>query len=211
MKKKSVSFRRSRRRAAFHLHPDYWKVRAEKRYYRKAVRYGRLFAPNAQSVLDVGSNACEYINWMDWIPERVRIDPLPVGELDGVTTIQGDFMEYQPPNPFDLILCLQVLEHVKDPGAFCARLLGMGKVIVISVPYRWPPMRNSDHLHDPVDDEKLISWTGRPALARRVVSDDKGSKGRRLVAVFKGDACSRMDSLLLRWRVFRRSRRPHSP
>lgn len=186
-----------------HERLDYWQRRSDLKYYRTAVRYARLFAPRARSVLDVGSANCEYINWLDWIPSRTRLDLQPLGELEGVETIRGDFMQFDPARTFDLVLCLQVLEHLHQPEVFTRKLLAQGKVVIISVPYKWKPRPRSSHVQDPVDEEKLLSWTGRPWLKMDITKGRTTSANRRLVAAFKGDACSRLQALELRWRAMR--------
>ncbi len=186
-----------------HNRPDYWETRSDLRYYTTAIRYAQRFAPWARSVLDVGSANCEYISQLDWVPDRVRIDLQAIVPIEGVETLQGDFMSYDPGRRFDLVMCLQVLEHLENPEAFAHRLLDFGKVVIISVPYRWPPRPLSSHVQDPVDREKLLSWTGRPWLKMKIVKGRKRKSPRRLVAVFKGDACSPLRSLALRWRARR--------
>jgi hypothetical protein len=186
-----------------HHTPRYWASRSDQPYYRTAVRYARQFARGARSVLDVGSANCEYINWMDWIPERVRIDLQAIKPIEGAQTIQSDFMTYAPDRRFDLVLCLQVLEHLEEPGVFAHRLFALGRIVIISVPYRWPPRPGSSHVQDPVDEAKLLSWTGRPWLKMRVVKGRKSKSPRRLVAVFQGDACSPLRSIGLKRRAKR--------
>lgn len=186
-----------------HMRSNYWGKRSDLKYYRTAVRYARLFAPRARSVLDVGSANCEYINWLDWIPHRVRLDRQKLAPLEGVESIRGDFMEFDPERKFDVVLCLQVLEHLDDPTPFTRKLLAQGKVVVISVPYMWPYRPRSSHVQDPVDQEKFLSWTGRPWLKMDIVKGRKSGVNRRLVAVFPGDACSPLQSLELRLRALR--------
>jgi hypothetical protein len=90
-------------------------------------------------------------------------------------------MEYTPTNHFDLVLCLQVLEHVEDPAAFASKLFRTGRIVIVSVPYKWAPDRAPGHRHDPVDEEKLRQWTGREPVATRVVADGAA----RLIAVYE--------------------------
>lgn len=124
-----------------------------------------------------------------------------VPELPGIVTHRGDFMDYEPGRDFDLVLCLQVLEHLPDPAAFCRKLLRLGRVVIVSVPYRWPPDKTGDHLHDPVDRKKLRAWAGRGWIGREIVEDFKGPRGRRLIAVFIGDPCPLPRRLMLRWKT----------
>lgn len=185
-----------------HERPGYWGSRTGLKYYRTAVRYARLFAPRARSVLDVGSADCEYINRLDWVPDRVRLDRRRLTPLPGVTDVRANFMRFDPDRRFDLILCLQVLEHLDEPEPFVRKLFAQGRVVIISVPYKWPLRPDSSHVQDPVDEEKFLSWTGRPWLKMKILEGRRKNDGR-MVAAFRGDACSTAQSLELRWRAMR--------
>lgn len=157
----------------------YWDRRKNLSYYRRVVDLARRYAPEAKSVLDVGGHGCEYATWLDWIPEKVAIDLDPY-EVPGVQMVCGDFMRHEFGQHFDLVLCLQVLEHLVDPKAFGERLLATGKIVIVSVPYRWPP-KDPTHLQDPVDEDKLMSWMGY--WVDSVLATDAA---QRFVAVYRG-------------------------
>jgi hypothetical protein len=84
---------------------------------------------------------------------------------------------------FDLVFCLQVLEHLDRPGAFLRKLLRTGSVVIVSIPYNWPFDEESDHTNDPIDEAKLLGWAGRRWMKARIVEDDSRE---RLIAVFRG-------------------------
>jgi len=184
--------------------PSYWSVLSHQRYYKRTVKLAKRAAPWARSVLDVGSSNTEYIRRLDWIPHRVRIDVLPLRPLEGVTDTQADFMTYRPDRTYDLVLCLQVIEHVEDPTGFCRRLLAAGKIVIISVPYRWPAGAKDDHPHDPVDPAKLQSWTGRKPLGQEIVREFEGPMGGRLLTLYMGDRCPLHRAIRLRLKARRR-------
>jgi hypothetical protein len=98
----------------------------------------------------------------------------------GVETVVADFYDYDPDGLFDLVLCLQVLEHLPRPRPFAHKLLRIGRTVIISVPYRWPAHEHGSHLHDPVDEAKLRRWTGAEPVETSIVDDGK----QRLVAVY---------------------------
>jgi hypothetical protein len=160
----------------------YWQSRKELKYYQEVLRFARQYAPDGGSILDVGSHNCDYITWFDWFATRHKIDLRKTIEIEGVKTMQGDFMQFQSAAPYDLVLCLQVLEHLQDPAAFAQKLLGTGKILIVSVPYKWHAGQCSFHLQDPVDEEKLLQWFKIPWLEMKIVTDNKM---KRLVAVFK--------------------------
>lgn len=160
---------------------SYWQDRQQMRYYSQVLTFARQYAPSGGSVLDVGGRDCEYIAWFDWFQRKVVLDLKPPPPQPGVETVAGDFLAWQPAEPFDLVLCLQVLEHLVEPAPFCRKLLRSGRVAIISVPHLWPKGLCKYHMQDPVDEGKLLAWAGQPASEQVVVRD--GSR-ERLVAVF---------------------------
>ena len=54
---------------------------------------------------------------------------------------KADFLRWEAPHRYDLVLCSQVLEHIsaKDgsAGRFVQKLLRIGRTVIISVPYKW--------------------------------------------------------------------------
>lgn len=163
----------------------YWERRREFNYYAEAVRLARAHAPSGRSVLDVGANETEVTSELDWFERRVVLDRVYVAPRPGVETVTIDFMRYQPPATFDLVLCLQVLEHVADPAAFAKKLLATGRTVILSVPHAWPAGLVADHLHDPIDEHTLRSWTGCEPAEVSVV-EDLGKE--RLLAVYTASA-----------------------
>jgi 2-polyprenyl-3-methyl-5-hydroxy-6-metoxy-1,4-benzoquinol methylase len=167
----------------------YWEQRRQMAYYREVVRLAREFAPAAQSVLDVGPNGTPLVCELDWIGSKTVVD-LAQADIPGATCIQGDFLTYQPEQTFDLVLCLQVLEHVGPAEAFARKLLDTGAVVIISVPYCWPAGGCKPHVHDPVDRAKLLAWTGKASITDVVVRD---RRRERLIAVFEGNVQAAAD------------------
>ena len=104
----------------------YWKKRSKLMYYRYIQRIVEKLGAEAKSMIDVGSGNCPYLEWFDWIPERVSVDIGVPYSSDHVRGITGDIFQLEFPKRFDLCTCLQVLEHVPDAAAFgrrCSRRL----------------------------------------------------------------------------------------
>ena len=160
---------------------SYWRERQTMRYYAQVLAFARRYAPEGGSVIDVGGRDCEYIQWFDWFERKVVIDLKPPPASPGVETLAGDFLEFQPGVCFDLVLCLQVLEHLQEPAEFCRKLLQTGRTVIVSVPYRWPRGLCKYHVQDPVDEIKLRGWADRSPRDSAIVRD--GNR-ERLVAVF---------------------------
>jgi hypothetical protein len=161
--------------------PSYWEARRHFRYYEEVVRLARLHVPSGGRLIDVGADDTDVLQRLDWFEERVALDRHYYPPRPGIETITMDFMDYQPSSEFDLVVCLQVVEHVTEPAAFARKLLESGRTTIISVPYRWADARLKAHLHDPVDEAKLESWTGRKPISSCVVADPR----ERLIAVYQ--------------------------
>ncbi len=165
----------------------YWQSRKDLTYYQEVVDLARRYAPSGGRVIDVGSGSTEVLVALDWFEHRVSLDlhePLRRRRIERVCT---DFMDYQSSEPFDLALCLQVLEHVDAPGAFAERLFAVARTVIVSVPYRWPAGLVEAHRHDPVDDEKLHRWMRREPVEARIVKNGHD----RLVAVYRAGGAGR--------------------
>ena len=169
----------------------YWRKRSGMIYYRYIEKIVGSLGAKAASLLDVGSGNCPYLDWFDWIPERVSVDIRVPYQSAQVRGIQGDIFKLEFSKPFDLCTCLQVLEHVPDAEKFARRLLELGRVVVVSVPYKWPnaPKPTPGHIHDPVDYAKLTRWMGRKADYKIIVEEplSKSPRRRRLIAVYNSD------------------------
>jgi len=123
---------------------------------------------------------CRYLEWFDGF-ERTSVETPTNGcRLDGVRVVNADFLTWEPDRQYDLVLCLrtlQVLEHIPDPTAFARKLFECGRVVIVSVPYRWEAGACGEHIHDPVDERKLREWTGREPVECKTVD-------ARLVALY---------------------------
>ena len=120
-----------------------------------------------------------------------------------VSAVQADFLDWQPPGwpataalavesltalpppLFDLVLCSEVVEHIATPRSFVRKLLAVGDVVVLSVPYRWPSCDNTrcHHLQNQITRDKIATWAGRQPLAYDIVEEASGE--RRIICVYR--------------------------
>jgi hypothetical protein len=162
--------------------PNYWERRQHFKYYTEVQRLAKAYAPSGRQVIDVGALGADFLCRLEWFERRVALDRRAMPQRQGIETVTTDFMTYQPEGHFDLVLCLQVLEHLEEPGVFARRLLDVGRTVIISVPYKWPKEYCKYHVQDPVDEAKLESWTQREPI-ETIIVEDEGQK--RLIAVYQ--------------------------
>ena len=160
----------------------YWDTRREFGYYDEVVRLSRKHAGDGVAALDVGAHETRVLQRLDWFERRVALDAARVEPGPGVEAVVADFREFEPGGGFDLVLCLQVLEHLERPEPFARKLLATAPTAIVSVPHRWPPWTTDEHLHDPVDARKLQTWTGHDPAETAIV-EDLGME--RLIAVYR--------------------------
>jgi len=166
--------------------PDYWQSRRDAIYLQRVAKLVQSVGGSAISILDVGSNGCPYLDWFEWIPKRVSVDLQAPYSSPSVTSFKADFLAWKTDEQFDLCLCLQVLEHVPDAGAFARKLLASARHVIVSVPYLWSGSCKY-HVHDPVDDAKVAAWFEREPDVSIVVTETPtdNSKGvRRMICYF---------------------------
>jgi len=158
-------------------------------YYSYLDYIMRTVGREAQSMIDIGTASCPYLEWFDWIPERTSFDMAEPYESPAVQGVQGDFLEYDfSGKRYDIATCLQVLEHVPDVFPFARKLLEIADILIISVPFEWPKTAADDHVHDPINYRKLTRWMGRKANYRQVVKEPfRGAVGQRLIAIYEAD------------------------
>ena len=140
---------------------SYWASRKDILYYEVVRILTASIGAKAASIIDVGSASCPYLDWFEWIDQKVSLDLNNPYEADGIQAIKHDFLSWEAPLKYDVVLCLQVLEHVPDAERFAKKLLETGKTLIVSVPYNWDETKTDEHIHDPVDKTKMKTWFGR--------------------------------------------------
>jgi len=164
----------------------YWRNRMDLMYYSYIDYIMRTVARDAKSMIDIGTANCPYLEWFDWIDKRVSFDLENPYQSKTVKGVKGDFLKHRFRKRYDVCTCLQVLEHIPDVERFARKLFELSDLVIVSVPYRWPATVADDHIHDPIDYEKLTGWMGREANYHIVVKEPFRSKpGERLIAIYE--------------------------
>ena len=163
---------------------NYGEDRDDFRYLATAVMFVREFSGGPR-ILEVGGGVQRGCKYLERLPDFERTviesDEDQGIRLPGVRWFSGQFENWAVDGRYDVVLCLQVLEHVPDPAAFTSKLFSCAPVVVLSVPYLWPAGKCRDHVHDPIDEEKLAAWVGRVPDHSSIVRD---RNCRRLVVAY---------------------------
>ncbi len=164
---------------------SYWNRRSDMLYYQYFRYMIRCIGPEAGSIVDVGSHSSPYLEWFDWIPEKVSVDLKKPYQSETVRGVEGNVLDLAFPKTFDIATCLQVLEHVPEPAPFARRLLELGRLVLVSVPYKWPAGRLKAHVNDPVDRRRLAEWFGRKPNYTLIVHEPfVKTSGARVFALY---------------------------
>lgn len=129
-------------------------------YYKVLKRVLKIIAKNNTSIIDVGSFGVDMISDLP-LENKVSVcinRPIQNNKCKGY---KMDFFEYEPETLFDIVTCFQVIEHIEDAHNFTQKLFSTGKTILISLPYKWKEGTCKYHCQDPVDENKIYSWTNR--------------------------------------------------
>jgi len=143
------------------LAADYWEKRKDILYYQAFRILTQNLSQGVTSMIDVGSGACPYLDWFPHVKERTSLDIAQPYVAEGIESIAADFLEWQPERKYQIITCLQVIEHIPRAELFAKKLLSLGGTVIVSVPYKWPAGKTAGHVQDPVDEEKMLQWFKR--------------------------------------------------
>lgn len=169
-----------------------WANRLHMAYYDFVVRVVRnlSFARGYTSLLDIGAGDSQIVAKLNgyysdtW---AVDIEQTPSGAQ---TNVKADFLAWEVGRKFDCIMCLQMLEHVPNPRDFIARMLGMlskGGSIIITVPYMWEAGIEPQHMQDPVDFQKIVSWLPSGIVPNESHIISEGADPFRRIAIIIND------------------------
>jgi glycosyltransferase involved in cell wall biosynthesis len=160
---------------------NYVNNRKHLKYYKRVISLSLPYTKNCNSIIDVGSgNVAMLDNFI--AKKKISIDLRNPYVAEDVISIKKDFLQYNSDEKFDICLCLQTLEHVKDVKEFSEKLLNISKILIISVPYKWKKGGTKSHIHDPVDENKLFSWFLKNPTYSEIVEEE--NKDKRIIHIY---------------------------
>lgn len=143
---------------------DYWSGRMHHDLYRMTVALARAMFFDARSAIDVGCYTSGLICELDHVETRIASDiqaslvPKWAG-VPGVSFVCGDAFTLEfPEAPFDLVISNQTVEHLDDPEGFIAKLLRLGRGLIVSTTFEVAAGTIDGHVQDPISYEKFRSW-----------------------------------------------------
>ena len=186
---------------------SYWDKRKDFVYLHVVRTLMDGLSASVSSAIDIGSNGCPYVTWLPDHVSKASLDRHRPYVGEGVESIKANFLTWQAPRCYDLVTCLQVLEHVPDVKTFCDKLLEISNVLIVSVPYKWPENKNRNHIHDPVDENKMLQWFGfEPNFS--YVATEVIASSERLIQVYDAQIPRKWDSLRRRQRLLKKQEKP---
>lgn len=159
---------------------SYYESRKTFNYYTKVNEI--LGNIKFKTIIDIGSRKSPILEKIPSDIEKAALDVIPIKSgSDDIKQHTGDFYTWTPDKIYDVVLCLQVLEHLDNPKLFTRKLFETGKKVIISVPYKWKKGFCKYHVQDPVDEDKIYSWTQKTPTSSYII-EDRGVK--RLICTY---------------------------
>ena len=97
-----------------------------------------LFRSNfkKESIIDVGSKNTELLSQItSSYKDKTCLDKKLVANIDNIKSINANFYKWVAPQKYDVVICLQVLEHLDNPSDFAKKLAQeVSGVTVINMP-----------------------------------------------------------------------------
>ena len=142
-------------------YPEYKQKRKDYLYYKILTRILTILSDEKQnSIIDIGSKGMDLISEL---PQKIKYSVCLVKPLDSpkVKSFKMDFFDFRSDIKFDIVTCFQVIEHIKKAEDFIQKLQNTGDNLLISLPYKWDKNICRYHYQDPIDENKIFSWTKR--------------------------------------------------
>ena len=159
----------------------YWRIRQSLRYFQYTYKFVNALE-ECSSILDVGGGPSGFLQKVDprKYTKRVLLDLEQLeftgeGSTPPTMVIEGDFLDTPLPL-FDVVVCLQVMEHILDKHKFATKLLRVAqKYLIVTVPYKWAE-------ESCIDENMVASWFKTP-FEKKILTQT--NEGTRLFCLFR--------------------------
>lgn len=151
---------------------NYCHFRKDFRYYRETAHIAKeLYEKPSGRVIDIGTKDIMITLQMFRGFEKTALDndfPTNMKRKSDIIYISQDLFEFNPSKLYDIVLCQQMLEHMNSPKSAFMKVKSLClDTLVISVPYgSW-----HKSVHDPIDEEKVFTWTNMIPQKESIVED----------------------------------------
>ena len=115
-------------------------------YYGEVVNF--LKDKDFENVLEIGSGIFPLVKDSD----RVDLENNPTYRFDLNNT------PWKLTKHYDLVIGLEVLEHLKDPEDIFKEIKRVSDYAIISLPYKWQDYNSKVHLHHNIDEKIIKNW-----------------------------------------------------
>jgi hypothetical protein len=174
----------------------HWRHRMDARNYYNRV-LGRLCELGPESLVEIGpGDSVLSTAYFYSCPRREVIDKREIPEVcmgrfnsAGIKVHQMDILAKESEEilskmlPFDALVCLQVLEHVKRPAKFVQKVWDLAPIKIFSVPFEWHKDEEF-HVHSGITVQRFTSWFPAKPARMEIVWEKTG--WGRLIGEWKG-------------------------
>lgn len=155
------------------MRDSYWEERKYLSYYQEVNRLLNEFGPG-NSILDIGSGGTPVATWGDFT-DRHQCDKSNCKVYNGVKFHKCDWMDMKVEKKFDVITCLQVMEHLPNyeyVKEFSKKIVSNCRYAIFSVPINWGADVCKHHPLDPISFNDLSKFDyGKEWISYRLCKD----------------------------------------
>ena len=126
---------------------------------------------NPKTILEIGANNFPLSNYSDTM------------DLIGNPTYKQSACEkWNIEKTYDLIIALQVFEHLDNPYLAFKECINHSNNILISLPYKWNCPGNCHHM---IDEDTIFSWTNIEPFSSSIIDNKRIINYYKITEIYK--------------------------
>jgi hypothetical protein len=162
---------------------SFWEKQKDSVYYCILQSLHKNLIRTPQSILDVGPGNKSPLGWLQ-SESKTSTDTKNPYVSDDVESVTANFLTWRPEKKFQVITCLHIMERAQRPETYAQKLLRLGKLVIVSVPYKLAKEHAGSQLHSNIDEKTMKEWFGREPNFSYVCRELK-SNSDRLIQVYE--------------------------